>query len=506
MTIDAGTLELGAASADGFGAIDFAGVATLAIDVATTPTNAVDGFQAGDAIDLAAAAFQSSFETIWWPADGVLEIVDTANSNAVEAELNVTGTAQGTLLSLAALGTASLSVTASSMPLLQAGPGDVIVGNIQGQAYSAYEDLSADGVPAGVEYLFTNVMGQPYSAYADVYAAGGELIGLNELETELTGQSYTSVEYDFAGSGPVRRAAFAGVTGAAYSAYQYDYVGGVFSGSQFTFTTVPTGATYSSYETDYDQAGDFAGEQFFFTDILGQSYSGEEEEFDAGGALSSVLLTGIADQGYSSLELDYSAGTYEGYKAYYTGVTGQSFTSEEVDVSAANQLEKIVYSAMTSTPYSSVEQDYSGGALADAIFNFTNVTGASYYSYQVQDNPSGGALQETLDLNNGGHEMIALSSGQTLTSLGDDTMTGNGATTFVLNAIYGADTIVNLTSSDIVSMPNSEFASFTALSGAASFGTGAAVIKAADGNSLTLNGITTSTQLQALSTDFIFHA
>jgi hypothetical protein len=35
-----------------------------------------------------------------------MEIVDTANSNAVEAELDVTGTAQGTLLSLAALGAA----------------------------------------------------------------------------------------------------------------------------------------------------------------------------------------------------------------------------------------------------------------------------------------------------------------------------------------------------------------------------------------------------------------
>ena len=57
-------------------------------------------------------------------------------------------------------------------------------------------------------------------------------------------------------------------------------------------------------------------------------------------------------------------------------------------------------------------------------------------------------------------------------------MTGSatGSTTFVLNAVYGADTIANLTSSDIVSMPTSEFASFTALSAAASFGTGAAVI------------------------------
>ena len=140
------------------------------------------------------------------------------------------------------------------------------------------------------------------------------------------------------------------MTGAAYSAYQYDYVGGVFSGSQFTFTTVPTGATYSSYETDYDQASNFTRRPFFFTNIQGQCYTGEEESFDAGGALSSVLLTGIVDQAYSSHKLDYSAGTYEGYQAYYTGITGQSYTSEEVDVSAANQIEEVVYSGMTFDP------------------------------------------------------------------------------------------------------------------------------------------------------------
>ena len=219
-----------------------------------------------------------------------------------------------------------------------------------------------------------------------------------------------------------------------------------------------------------------------------------------------MLLTGIVDQAYSSQQLDYSAGTYEGYQAYYTGVTGQSYTGEEVDVSAANQIEEAVYSGMTLTPYSSVEEDYSGGALADVIYNFTNVTGASYNSYQVEENPSGAALQETLDLNSGGHDPIALASGQTLTSLGDDTMTGNGATTFLLNAVYGADTIANLTGGDIVSMPNSEFSSFTALSAAASFGTGAAVITAGDGDTLTLDGITTSAQLHSLSGDFTFHA
>ena len=420
------------------------------------------------------------------------------NSDGAPYQLAVTDTGANISANLAAIDTLIEEARVSSLTTT----------NLTGQAYSSYEQLYNDGVFSGTNYFYTDVTGEPYSSYEYDYSASNAVIGSKFYYTGITGQAYTAEEVDYNGAGQLTRTAFTGLTDPAYSAYQYNYVGGVFAGSQFTFTTVPTGATYSSYEIDYDQAGNFTGDQFFFTNIQGQLFTGEEVSLDASGALSSVLLTGIVDQAYSSLELDYSAGTYEGYQAFYTGITGQSYTSEEVDVSAGGQLEKVVYSGMTATPYSSVEADYSGGALADLIYDFTNVTGASYYSDQVEDNLSGAQLQVTLDLNSGGHDLVALTGGQTLTSLGDDTMVGSttGSTTFVLNAVYGADTIANLTSSDTVSMPTSEFASFATLSGVASFGTGAAVIKAGDGDTLTLDGITTSAQLKSLSGDFTFHS
>ena len=192
--------------------------------------------------------------------------------------------------------------------------------NVTGQAYSSYEQLFDDGVFSGTNYFFTNVTGESYSSYEYDYSAGNVLIGSKFDYTGITGQPYTGEVVDYNGAGLLTSATFTGLTGAPYSAYQYDYVGGVFSGSQFTFTTVPARATYSSYETDYNQAGQFTGDSFFFTNIQGQSYTGEEEDFDANGALSGVLLTGIADQAYSSLKLDYSVGAYEGYQAYYTGI------------------------------------------------------------------------------------------------------------------------------------------------------------------------------------------
>jgi hypothetical protein len=302
----------------------------------------------------------------------------------------------------------------------------------------------------------------------------------------------------------VIRAAFTGVNGEPYSSYEYDYVGGVFSGSKFTYTAVPTGASYSSYEVDYSQTSTFVGEKFFFTDVTGEPYTGAEMDFDANAALSRVLLTGVENQAYSSLELDYSAGTYEGYKAHYT-VAGQSYTNEEVDVSASGRIEKAIYTGMTSTPYSSVEQDYSNDAIDDVIYGYTDVTGETYNAYQVKENASGAGLTEIFDLNSGGHTLIALTGGQTLTSLGGDKMTGDGATTFVLNPIYGADTITNLTSADAVSMSSSEFETFSALRDAAVQSGANVLINAADGDTLTLKNMTLAT-LTGMASNFTFVA
>jgi hypothetical protein len=394
-------------------------------------------------------------------------------------------------------------------PLIASGHISALVATgVTGQAYEGYEyDFGAGGALT-LTKLFYAAADQPYSSYEYDYAQGGDFVGSKFYYTGAAGANFSNYEYDYNGAGGLTRVAFAGDTVDPFSSYEYDYVGGVYSGSKFTYTNLPVGATYSSYEVDYNQANALTGEKFFFTNVTGQDYTGEEADSAASGNLTRVLLTGIEDKAYSSLELDYSAGAYEGYKAYYTGVTGQSFTNEEVDVSAGGQLEKVDYSGMTSTPYSSVEQDYAGSILSDDIYSFTDVKGQPYYAYQVEETPGGAGLQETLDLNNGGHDLIALASGQTLTSLGGDVMTGSatGSTTFLLNAIYGHDTIANLTSSDFVSMPDSEFTSFTAISGAATFGTGGAVIKAGDGDTLTLSGITTSAELHALSGDFTFHA
>ena len=74
----------------------------------------------------------------------------------------------------------------------------------------------------------------------------------------------------------------------------------------------------------------------------------------------------------------------------------------------------------------------------------------------------------------------------------------------MLDPIYGADTITNLTSADTVSMSTSEFANFSALQAAAVQSGANVVITATDGDTLTLKNMTLST-LAGLSNNFTFH-
>jgi uncharacterized repeat protein (TIGR03803 family) len=401
--------------------------------------------------DLTSLPYESSYEAVWQPMTNTLSIVDSANSDNTVFSSQLVGSFAGDAFNLSNDGGGGTEVTAVAEPWANVHSGDELISSVTGQSSVGYEKLFNGGAYIGTDLFYVADPGQSYNFYGDDYASGGQFIG-----------------------------------------------------SQFFYPGTPGGSSY--YEVDYNQANVFAGEKLFWTNVTGQEYTGKEEDFDANDSLTSVLLTGVDNQAYSSVELDYSEGTYTGYKAYYDA-TDEPYTNQELDVSASGQLEKVVYSGMTSTPYSSVEQDYSGGALSDAIFGFTDATGATYNAYQVEDDTSGTALQETLDFNGGDHALYALTPGQTLTSLGDDTMTGSatGSTHFVFNAVYGADTIANLTSADTVSLPSSEFANFNAMFGMAQNLGADVVITAADGDTLTLKNMTTAA-LAGMSANFAFPA
>ena len=379
---------------------------------------------------------------------------------------------------------------------------------VQFQQYSNYY---AFGQYTGSTFLYPdyqNSSGGP-SYYDTIYSAGAAFIGIEYI---YTSQGLSEVGADFTGeylttnpAGAAEKAEYTGFTDTPYSSLTVNYVGGVLASSDYLFTSAPAGATYSSYEEIASNTGAYAGADFFYTNITGQSYTTEEADYNVNNKLTLQILSGFASEPYYKLDLDYKAGVYSDYRAFYA-TTGSAYGGEEVEVSSAGALESVTYLGLANSPYYSVEEDYTNNALVRSIYDFINVSGQTYSAYQVTDNAAGHELQLVLDLNSGGHEQVSYVTGRTLTSLGADTMVGvaDGATTFDFQGVYGAGVITNLTSADQVIMPYAEFHTFQLMyAAAAPEGANNVVITASDGDTLTLKNMTMAT-LQSLQNNFSF--
>ena len=246
-----------------------------------------------------------------------------------------------------------------------------------------------------------------------------------------------------------------GVTGQSFTSYQQDYVEGLLAATKYSSPV----SQNETIETDYNSAGAYFRGQIITTGIEGQSYTGEEQDFGVDGHLRRDVLTGISGQSYTAIENDYSK----------------------------------------------------FGALTGITYDLPGAAQDPYTPGLVHFDPSGELRWETAQLNNGGNQITGVADGVTLISHGDDVMTGGGSSeTFVLNAIFGADTITDLASHasgaghDTISLSRADFSDFAAVMASATNSGGNAVLHTANDQTLTLLGVNVAT-LSHLSADFTFH-
>ena len=382
--------------------------------------------------------------------------------------------------------------------------------NIQGQSYTSTiytSDLAGNLLSA----RYGGVKSQAYQSFESDYRYG-VATGTQYFYTGITGKPYTTETLSVNAAGQQTAVAFGGVTGQPYSSYQYTYSNGLFAGSTFTYTSVPAGATYSSYATDYNFGSTYQGVRFNYTNISGQSYTGEEVDTTPAGVTTRVLLTGFTGQPYQSLELDYTAGSYTGYKTFATGITGQSYSGLETDVTAAGQLTKVIYTGLKTTPYTMLEQAYAGGTPSTSTFTFNAPAGQSYSGYTVTQNAVGAQISETVDNRDGSHTILGSAPNLIFESIGNDTITGGGSgETFAFHDVFGHDTLTDFFQHttggghDTIDLSTADFTSFASLSNAAQNVSGGVTITGKSGSALTLLGLDKTT-LAGLGADFTFHA
>jgi hypothetical protein len=428
--------------------------------------------------------------------------------------------------------TLSNATIAVSGDVLTADNGDgtesVSTFNVTGKTYtSSVLTYGADGYVHSALYAgVTN--DAPITSYEYLYG-GNNVIGTDEFATGLTGHTYTGAQTDYDGGDNLLRQVFTGVTGAGYSSYENDYVAGLFAGSKFEVTSVPSGASYSSYELDYDSNNNYLGDKFFFTDVSGQAYNNEEIAFNKNGALTGYVLTGYSDEPYDEIDLFYNAGTYTGEQVDYVGVTGASYKSMKVDTNASGALTAVEYDGVTGDgKLSSIEQNYSGGAITQTTDGYTDITGQSYNAMSVINDSAGKLAATIYDYNNGTTQIVGHENDITLPALGGEstagplgqsiagggfTITANGSgDDFVFTPYFKAATITDFgtyasaASPDKISLSTTDFASWDTLlqqdahpSGAN--GVNTTITSTTTHDVLILDGVTTA-QLANLSGDF----
>jgi hypothetical protein len=170
LTIETGTLELSAAGAAGGGAIVFANnaTATLRIEFGATPTNLIQGFSAGDTIDLPFVPYAPDLSvsnvagTVSLSAQGTIEAVLTlAGTSAALPLLVVSDTSGGTEL-------IPLTVAAVGSTGTWAAPTEWSSGAVPG---------STDGVEITAPGSYTiTVQGTQQAAGIGLDAAGASLV------------------------------------------------------------------------------------------------------------------------------------------------------------------------------------------------------------------------------------------------------------------------------------------------------------------------------------------
>jgi hypothetical protein len=410
-------------------------------------------------------------------------------------------------------------------------PPFTFVAGITGKPYTTIEDtVDASGATTGQQYFNANgslylsmhvtqlvggeilafsggsfFTGLDYSSYSNTYSAGALY---SKTYDGVTGKPYVTIEDTFDPSGAMTGQQYFNANGSLYLGVGVSHPANgdtvfVYSGGSFF-----TGLDYNSYWITDNSAGARISTTFY--GVTGQPYTSYIINYDSAGKLANQHFFGFTGRPYTSDLITYdSSGSLTG-QVLYQGTS--VYLADTVSTLANGETAYNYYrgSALAGKPYASYQADFSNGHLVEE--DFLGVTNEPYSSYFYLVDSAGHVASQTTTNTNGTHRIKGFENDVTLTSVHNDTMTGGGSSeTFVLNPLYGQDTITDFASHDMgtghdtISLATSEFINFAAVTKAAANLGSSVTVTAGDGDMLRLTGLNTTT-LAGLGANFTFHS
>ena len=264
-----------------------------------------------------------------------------------------------------------------------------------------------------VSDTYYGVTGQAYTSYEYVYDASGHYTA--ETYFGYAGRPYVTIEYDYSWSSTTSSYTLLDVQYLRSNDTLYEKT--IYNVDKSYATTYygVTGQVYTSYEFDYDASGHYTAKKYF--GYTGHPYVTIEYDYSWSSTTSSYTLIDI--QYLRADNTLYERTVYNADKSYVTtfyGVTGRAYTSYEVDYDASGHYTATKYFGYTGHPYVTIEYDYSWSSTTSSytlidveyllsgntlyektVYNadksyvttYYGVTGQAYTSFEFDYDPSG---------------------------------------------------------------------------------------------------------------------
>ena len=153
-----------------------------------------------------------------------------------------------------ALTAAEAAADASLLPKIT-GSYELDVVGVTHQAYSAYQQDYVDGLFDGAQYLSAAPAGASYSLIEADNNYAGAYSGETRITADITGQSFTGKALHYDAAGELRSKTLTGVTGQSYTSITYDYTKSGASAGVTDHVTDAPGESYFVGDFHYGAGG-----------------------------------------------------------------------------------------------------------------------------------------------------------------------------------------------------------------------------------------------------------
>jgi len=276
------------------------------------------------------------------------------------------------------------------------------------------------------------------------------------VATGITGQWFTTVEYDYGASGQLQTQEYTAEPSLWFTVLQDFYTSGVIAEQKFTGVT---GQYYSAVENDYSTSGLLQTQEY--TAVSGQWFTLLQDIYDTSGQIVEQHFNAVTGQWFSEVENDFNR-SGQLLTQEYTAAPGQWYTALQNVYNASGQVTEQIFTVAPGQWDSSIENDYTPGTFNLLTQEYTATPGQWFTVLQYVYDSSGNVSYQNFRAINGSNTIIvqAANASVELTSAFSGSVIFNGSSQMLKldNSSSFSGTVSGMSGADKIDFSDINFA------------------------------------------------